>query len=152
MSKKKSQADFDISQPNFKMLACKCGRKEKVDNNAKKVQCSYCTALLIPAPAIKEKGKYVPTGKPIGWHWMKEFVDKDGNVFHKGVEQPKLKGTLPITIIETKPKKKRKTKDEKLVALYKHKQKAKKKEEAKFQRELEKQKRFLKHDFDKKVL
>ena len=25
---------------------------------------------------------------------MNEFVDKDGNVFHKGKEQPKLKGTL----------------------------------------------------------
>lgn len=31
--------------------------------------------------------------KPRGWHLMKEYVDKDGNVFHKGIEQPHLKGT-----------------------------------------------------------
>jgi hypothetical protein len=40
---------------------------------------------------------------------MKEFVDKDGNVYHKGVEVPELKGTLP----STKPKKiKRRSKQE----------------------------------------
>ena len=35
---------------------------------------------------------------------MNEFVDKDGNVFHKGKEQPKLKGTLPPTKIKPKRK------------------------------------------------
>ena len=40
---------------------------------------------------------------------MSEFVDKDGNVFHKGKEQPKLKGTLPPTKVEPK---KKKTKEE----------------------------------------
>jgi hypothetical protein len=33
---------------------------------------------------------------------MKCFVDIDGTVYHKGVEQPELKGTLPVTIIEVK--------------------------------------------------
>ena len=42
---------------------------------------------------------------------MREFVDKEGNVFHKGVEQPKLKGTLKPT--EPKPEKKKLTKREK---------------------------------------
>ena len=37
---------------------------------------------------------------------MKEFVDKEGNVFHKGVEQPKLKGTLNPTEIKPTNKKK----------------------------------------------
>ena len=41
---------------------------------------------------------YKPTGRPAGWHWMKEFVDKDGTVFHFGKEQPKLKGTLKRTL------------------------------------------------------
>ena len=50
----------------------------------------------------------VKTGRPAGWHWMAEFVDKDGTVFHKGKEQPKLKGTLPPT--KVKPVKKKKTK------------------------------------------
>ena len=68
---------------------------------------------------------------------MNEFVDKDGNVFHKGVEQPKLKGTLPPTKVKPKKKTKRRSKDEILVAKYKEKQKLKK--------ELKKQQDFLNH-------
>ena len=52
--------------------------------------------------------------RPAGWHWMKEFVDKDGNVFHKGKEQPKLKGTLKPTKVKPRKKKKKLTADEKL--------------------------------------
>ena len=40
-----------------------------------------------------------------------EFVDPQGNVFHKGKEQPKLKGTLKPT--EPKPPKKKLSKQEK---------------------------------------
>jgi hypothetical protein len=29
--------------------------------------------------------------KPRGWHFKKEFIDSEGNVYHKGVEQPHLK-------------------------------------------------------------
>ena len=58
----------------------------------------------------------------LGWHWMNEFVDKDGNVFHKGKEQPKLKGTLPPTKVKPPKKKtKRRTKDEILVGSIKRK-------------------------------
>jgi hypothetical protein len=79
------------------------------------------------------------TGRPAGWHWMAEFVDKDGNVFHKGVEQPKLKGTLkPTKVKPPKKKTKRKTKDQILVAKYKEKQKLKK--------EFKKQQDFLNHN------
>ena len=53
-----------------------------------------------------------PTGRPKGWQWMNEYVDKEGNVFHKGVEQPELKGTVPVTVIKAKKKKKRLTKRE----------------------------------------
>ena len=59
---------------------------------------------------VANKSSYKPTGRPSGWHFMNEFVDKDGNVFHKGKEMPKLKGTLPPT--KVKPPKKRKTKKE----------------------------------------
>jgi len=88
---------------------------------------------------VANKTSYKPTGRPSGWHFMNEFVDKDGNVFHKGVEQPKLKGTLPPTKVK-KPKKKmkRRTKDEILVAKYNEKKKVLKKE-------LQKQKDFLNH-------
>ena len=47
---------------------------------------------MFPDKVIKIK-----SGRPAGWHFMSEFVDKDGNVFHKGVEQPELKGTLKPT-------------------------------------------------------
>tara|TARA_Y100000356_G_C11179446_1_gene246020 strand:- start:250 stop:690 length:441 start_codon:yes stop_codon:yes gene_type:complete len=87
------------------------------------------------------KPSYKPTGRPAGWHWMAEFVDKDGNVFHKGVEQPKLKGTLPPTKVKPKKKTKRRSKDEILVAKYKEKQKLKK--------ELKKQQDFLNHNINK---
>ena len=40
---------------------------------------------------VNQPTRYKRTGRPAGWHWMNEFVDKDGNVFHKGKEQPKLK-------------------------------------------------------------
>ena len=63
----------------------------------------------------KDKPKRVSTGRPAGWHFMNEFVDKDGNVFHKGVEQPKLKGTLSPTKVTPKKKTKRRTKDEILI-------------------------------------
>ena len=45
---------------------------------------------------------------------MAEFVDKDGTVYHKGKEQPKLKGTLPPTEVKPrkKPTKKRRTKEQ----------------------------------------
>ena len=61
----------------------------------------------------KRNPKKQPTGKDLaGWHFMNEFVDKDGTVFHKGVEQPKLKGTLKPTKVKTKKKlKKNKRRD-----------------------------------------
>ena len=85
---------------------------------------------------------YKPTGRPSGWHFMNEFVDKDGNVFHKGVEQPKLKGTLPPTKVKPVKRKKikRRTKDEILIARQAEKKAALKKAG-------KKQKDFLNHKF-----
>ena len=89
----------------------------------------------------QSKPAYVPTGRPAGWHWMKEFVDKDGTVYHMGKEQPKLKGTLPPTKV-TPPKKKtkRRTQEEILLA-----RDAEKKAELK--KAMKKQKDFLNHKF-----
>ena len=86
--------------------------------------------------------KRQPTGRPAGWHFMNEFVDKDGNVFHKGVEQPKLKGTLKPTEVVVKKKTKRRTKEEILIARDKEKKAALKKA-------VKKQKDFLNHKFGK---
>ena len=95
---------------------------------------------MFPEEMEAKTKSYKPTGRPAGWHWMAEFVDKDGNVFHKGKEQPKLKGTLPPTKVKPPKKKtKRRTKDEILVAKYKEKKEILKKE-------LQKQKDFLNHN------
>ena len=61
-------------------------------------------------PSMKIK----KTGRPAGWHWMKEFVDKKGNVFHKGKEQTELKGTLKPTKVKPPKKRKKLTYEEKL--------------------------------------
>ena len=84
--------------------------------------------------------KRQPTGRPAGWHFMNEFVDKDGTVFHKGVEQPKLKGTLAPTKVTPKKKTKRRTKDEILIARQKEKKAA-------LRKAVKKQKDFLNHKF-----
>jgi len=97
---------------------------------------------MFPESAPKSKPK---TGRPAGWHWMAEFVDKDGNVFHKGKEQPKLKGTLPPTKIKPKkkkPAKKRRTKEQILLDRHKEKKEALKKA-------VQKQKDFLNHNIEK---
>ena len=57
---------------------------------------------------------------------MNEYVDQDGNVYHKGKEQPDLKGTLPSTKVKPRKKKKKLTADEKMFKLAaKHKSKRK---------------------------
>ena len=74
---------------------------------------------------------------------MNEFVDKDGNVFHKGKEQPKLKGTLPPTKVKPPKKRKKLTKDEKMfkqAKAHKAKMKAKNKQ---LRKAIKKQKDFL---------
>ena len=86
-----------------------------------------------------EKPKRVKTGRPSGWHFMGEFVDKDGTVYHKGVEQPKLFGTLPATKVKAKKKMKRRTKEQILIDRHSEKKAALKKE-------FQKQKEFLSHN------
>ena len=57
---------------------------------------------MFPDTYENKSTQRVSTGRPAGWHFMAEFVDKDGKVYHKGVEQPKLKGKLKPTVIEEK--------------------------------------------------
>ena len=109
-----------------------------VSTEAKSVIGSRAVMGMVGIP--KEKPKKVSTGRPAGWHFMNEFVDKDGNVFHKGVEQPKLKGTLKPTKVVPKKKTKRRTKEEILLA-----REAEKK--AALKKAVKKQKDFLNHNF-----
>jgi len=97
---------------------------------------------MFPESEPKSKPK---TGRPAGWHWMAEFVDKDGTVYHKGKEVPKLKGTLKPTKIKpkkNKPAKKRRTKEQILLDRHKEKKEALKKA-------VQKQKDFLNHNIEK---
>ena len=117
----------------------KCGRwVENVGDDITSAVCSYCVLGMVGMP--EDKPSYKPTGRPAGWHFMNEFVDKDGNVFHKGVEQPKLKGTLKPTKVVAKKKTKRRTKEEILIARQAEKKAALKKA-------VKKQKDFLNHKF-----
>ena len=90
----------------------------------------------------QDKPKRVKTGRPSGWHFMNEFVDKDGTVYHKGKEMPELKGTLPVTVVKPKKKTKRRSQEEILLA-----REAEKKEELK--KEFQKQKDLLSHKWGK---
>ena len=91
-------------------------------------------------PETIEKAVKVKTGRPAGWHFMNEFVDKDGTVFHKGVEHPDLKGTLKPTKI--KPKKKAKRRSQEQILLDRHDEKKQALKKA-----IQKQKDFLNHNF-----
>ena len=86
----------------------------------------------------QNKPKRVKTGRPSGWHFMNEFVDKDGTVYHRGKEMPELKGTLPVTVVKPKKKPKRRTQEQILLD--------RQKEKKAVQREFKKQKDLLNHN------
>ena len=134
MARKKKQEWISFYENGTRYMLCKHCQSDYVEtsDNAVAVTCSRCTTLKCISlksvedfyPSLKKK----TTGRPQGWHWMKEFVDKDGNVFHKGKEQPELKGTLKPTKVKPPKKRKKLTADEKLfkkAASYKKRQKAK---------------------------
>jgi len=127
---------------SYTTIPCsKCGKLvENCGETAVKSTCSACVMGMVGMP--EEPIQRVSSGRPAGWHFMGEFVDKDGNVFHKGKEQPKLKGTLKPTKVKppVKRKTKRRSKDEILVAREKEKKAALKKAH-------QKQKDFLNHKF-----
>ena len=66
------------------------------------------------------------TGYPRGWKFKKVFVHSDGTVYHLGVEQPDLKGSLPPTTIVAKPKKSKHEKETERQAMLVELQKLKK--------------------------
>ena len=111
----------------------------RVGDNASAVRCSrevnYVIAKMFPE---QNKPKRVKTGRPSGWHFMNEFVDKDGTVYHKGKEMPELKGTLPVTVVKPKKKPKRRTQEQILLD--------RQKEKKAVQREFKKQKDLLNHN------
>jgi len=101
------------SKKSFITLYCsKCGTKdEKCGYNAIGVICSKCVQAMVgpPASIVRANEQVNKIRKPRGWKFMKVFIDTEGNVFHRGIEQPDLKGTLdPTPMNDTKSVKKRK--------------------------------------------
>lgn len=98
----------------------RCYEDVLVDENAQSGLCWKCTAMMAPPPEEKKV-----TGYPRGWKFMAEFVDKDGNVYHRGKIQDNLFGTLPPTEVKevvkkpTVKKKKKNSLDDKIVSEYK---------------------------------
>jgi len=132
MSKENEIELMSYTEDGQRWLQCKsCYEYKKVEEKTKAITCSRCTMIntLKRKPMDEFFAKQrVSTGRPAGWHFMNEYVDKDGNVFHKGKEQPKLKGTLKPTKVKPPKKRKKLTADEKLfkkAADYKKRLKAK---------------------------
>ena len=131
---KKKQKYHSFYEDGIRYMECSiCGTFESnVAESTTSTVCSSC--LMKQALNLWNPMEDVRIGpkKAKGWHWMKEFVDSDGNVYHKGKEMPDLKGTLSPTKIK-KPAKKRKKKKQSyekkintLAKVYKEKQKLKK--------------------------
>jgi hypothetical protein len=95
-----------------------CNSWAVVSNECVSVLCTICIQQIVEPPVIRGTGA-AKSDKPKGWKFMKVFVTQDGTVYHKGEEQPALKGTIPATVIEPKEPKKKMTKEEKQDAISK---------------------------------
>ena len=84
-----------------KTLQCSlCGVDvHKCDSKTTSATCWICVSEMFQGEPNKRKKE----GFPRGWRFMKVFVHSNGSVYHKGIEQPELKGTLEPTKIEAKP-------------------------------------------------
>ena len=117
---KKKQEWMTFHEGGKRYMQCKVCQSEYVQTgeDAVAVTCSSCVTRITTSQMTLEdffpSMKIKKTGRPAGWHWMNEFVDKKGNVFHKGKEQPELKGTLKPTKVKPPKKRKKLTYDEKL--------------------------------------
>jgi len=134
MARKKKQEWISFTEDGQRWMICKVCQLEyvQVERYIAAVTCSSCVmkkCLVLKPLDTFFASKKPKTGRPAGWHWMTEFVDKDGNVFHKGKEQTELKGTLKPTKVKARKKKKKLTGDEKLyktIRDYKKRKKGKK--------------------------
>ena len=133
---KKNKEYMSFYEDGKRYMQCKVCQSEYVQTggDAVAVTCSTCVTRITTSQMTLEdfypSMKIKKTGRPPGWHFMNEFVDKDGNVFHKGKEQPELKGTIKPTKVKPPKKRKKLTADQKLfkrAERYKKKLKAKRK-------------------------
>ena len=120
MAKKQQRKWISFHEDGKRYMQCKHCQSEyvSVSENIAAVTCSSCVTRITTSQMTLEdfypSMKIKKTGRPPGWHFMNEFVDKKGNVFHKGKEQPELKGTLKPTKVKPPKKRKKLTYEEKL--------------------------------------
>ena len=119
MSKENEIELMSFTEDGQRWLQCKsCYEYQKLKNTQRLITCSRCT-MINTIEVKKPMDEFFKT-KSINWktfmqNFMNEFVDKDGNVFHKGKEQPDLKGTLPPTKVKPRKKKKKLTLASKII-------------------------------------
>jgi len=99
-----------IKEKSTKFVYCRnnCGRQLEIDYLAESGLCSICTTnlappnqfLLMSKEELEDIRKKTKKFNLKGWHLMKKFVDKEGNVFEYGKENSELKGQFPITDID----------------------------------------------------
>ena len=86
----------------YRYMECKlCGQMTPAAEDATAVTCPECVIEMTP---YVEKHRRQKSDKPRGWQWMNEYIHSDGTVYHRGKEQPHLKGKLKPTEIKTKIK------------------------------------------------
>ena len=139
---KRKQQSPTYEEKGVRYMMCSCGNYISVGETAVSVTCPTCVKrkIMINFPELHEdKPKRKSTGRPAGWHFMVEFVDVNGNVFHKGVEQPKLKGTLPPTKIKPKKKTKRRSKEQIVLDRHNKKKEVLRKAKKKLSKKIERQ-------------
>jgi len=114
MARRKKVNRFSLpKRAETKWVLCMkgCGEELEIDGDSKGGICWRCTQKMAGPPEALVRAKKKAEAdenkvrRPRGWRFYKEFVDSEGNVFFKGVEQPKLKGTKKPTVIEPKAKK-----------------------------------------------
>jgi hypothetical protein len=113
MRRKKVNKNIPKKGYKYTTMSCKCGKVVEVADNTASVICGRCAIdndikkFGLPAGAKPREVKSNEEASPRGWHFMKVYVDKKGNVFHRGIEQPELKDTMKATKIVKKEKKKK---------------------------------------------
>lgn len=123
---KKKYLACEGSNPSSKYYpGSPCRQELEVTENIVSVVCWRCLARLVSPP--QEKKTQTSIGFPRGWQFMNQFVHSDGRVFHKGIEQPDLHGTMDPTVIKDyEPKKKKESLDDKIQKEFYEKLKSKK--------------------------
>ena len=92
------------SERTYKYMECKeCSDFTVCGEDTTAVTCNMCAQAGCEPPVVKQP-KSERITRPKGWHFMAEYIDSDGNVFHKGEEQPELYGKLEPTVIVAKVK------------------------------------------------